>query len=130
MIKKRIIFLLFAAWLIFPALTYGQTASTAAKSWNSFWTQFSTAVNKKNKMALKRLMASKRDFSSGGGSETPDEWLALVEKQNWWNLLQRSVRLGTKPYAYNGKPARVTRNDHLIFAFIGVRWRFVGPMGD
>jgi hypothetical protein len=130
LIKKRIIFLLLTAWLVFPVLTYSQVSRAADKSWNSFWKQFSAAVNRKNRAALKGLMASEKDFSSGGGSENRNEWLNLLEKRNWWSLLQKSVRLGTKPYEDGSKPSRVTKDNHLVFVFIGGRWRFVGPMGD
>jgi hypothetical protein len=129
MIKKRVIFLLFALCLVFPAVTYAQRSKSADRSWNSFWAQFVSAINRKNKASVKRLMASERDFSSKG-MENRDEWLALVDKQRWWGDFQRSVRGGTKPYDYDGKPGRVTRDELLIFAYIGGRWRFMGPMGD
>jgi len=115
--------------MLIPASAFAQK-SAADKSWNTFWTQFTSAVNKKSKPAVKRLMASEKDFSSGGGMEDRDGWLQLVDKQRWWDDLQRDVKSGTKSYDYDGKPGRVTRNNTLIFAFIGGRWRFMGPMGD
>ena len=130
MIKKRIILLLLAMLLVFPALVSAQKSANADKSWNAFWTQFSAAVSRKNKASVKKLMALEDDFFSGGGGETRDEWLQMVDEQKWWGLLQRSVRLGTKFYNYDGKPGRVTKNNHLIFAFIGGKWRFMGSMGD
>lgn len=123
-------FLFLIALLLNPAHAFAQTNAAAGKSWNSFWTQFSQAVNKRSKPAVKRLMASEEDFSSGGGSEDRNEWLALADQYKWWGILQKSVRAGTKTYKYGGRPSRVTKNNHLIFAFIGGRWRFVGPMGD
>jgi hypothetical protein len=130
MIKKRIIFLLLTAWLVFPVLTYAQVSRAADKSWDSFWKSFSTAVNRKNRAALKALMASEKDFSSGGGAGGRAGWLNDVERQNWWNLLQKSVRTGTKVYSESRQPARVTRDNQLVFKYIGGRWRFTGPMGD
>lgn len=127
--KTRILFL--TLFLMIPSATaFTQTTAAANKSWNAFWRQFSSAVNRKNKAAVKRLMASEKDFSSGGGGETRDEWLQMVDKEKWWGLLQKSVRAGVKTYEYDGRPSRVTKDNRMIFVFIGGRWRFVGPMGD
>ena len=128
MIKLSILFL--TILLSFSTPAFAQTSANAAKSWNSFWTQFSSAVNSKNKAAVKKLMASENDFSSGGGGETRDEWLAMIEKEKIWGLLQKAVKGGAKSYSYEGKPSRVTRDNQLIFVFIRGRSRFVGPMGD
>jgi hypothetical protein len=127
----RLIVLMF--FLLIPAAVSAQSKAAQAaanKSWQSFWTQFSAAVNAKNKAAVKRLMASENDFFSGGGGESRDEWLQLVESQKWWGLLQKSVRLGTRVDNSDRWLGRVTRDSHLTFAFIGGRWRFTGPMGD
>lgn len=126
--KIRILFLMI--FLMIPSVAFAQSAATANKSWNAFWRQFTSAVNRKNKAAVKRLMAEEKDFFSGGGGESRDEWLQMVEEQKWWGLLQKSVKIGTKPSDYDGKPGRVTKDSHLVFAFIGGRWRFMGPMGD
>ncbi len=121
--KTRILFLAFC--LLIPASAFAQT-STANKSWNSFWTKFSTAVNQKNRVGLKSLMASERDFFSGGGGETRNEWLASVS----WTELKKSVRRGVKVDNSDGKPGRLTKDNHLVFGFLGGKWRFMGPMGD
>ena len=121
--KTRVLMLAFC--LLIPASGFAQT-SAANKSWNSFWTKFSTAVNKKNRVAMKSLMASERDFFSGGGGETRNQWLASVS----WAELQKSVRRGVKIDNSDGKPGRITKDKYLVFAFFGGRWRFMGPMGD
>ncbi len=114
MIKRRILFLVI--FLMIPASVFAQTSAQANKSWNSFWTQFTAAVNSKNKAAVKRLMAAEKDFDSGGGSENRDQWLRLVEKQNYWTSLQKSVRSGTKSHTdFNDRPTRVTKDEALIF---------------
>ena len=125
--KIRLLFLMIL--LLIPASTFAQT-NAANKSWNNFWTQFTSAVTKKNKPAVKRLMASEKDFFSGGGGESRSEWLQMVDKSRLWGNLQRAVKSGTKFYDYDGKPGRVTKDNTLIFAFIGGQWRFMGPMGD
>jgi hypothetical protein len=107
----------------------GNAQTTPNESWNAFWAQFSAAVNKKDRVALKRLMASEREFHPGSlGSR--EGWLQAVEKQRWWGLLQKSVRLGTVPFDWSGEPTRVTRDNHLGFRFLRGRWRFLGPWGD
>ena len=123
MIKLRIFIL--ALCLLIPVSAFAQT-STANRSWGAFWTKFSTAVNTRNRTNLKSLMASERDFFSGGGGETRDQWLRSVS----WAELQKSVRRGTKVDFYDGKPGRLTKDNHLVFAFSGGKWRFMGPMGD
>lgn len=127
---KKLRILLLALFLLVPSAAFAQTSAAANKSWNTFWTQFSSAVNKKNKAAVKRLMASENDFFSGGGVENRDGWLQLVEKEKWWGNLQRAVKGGTKSSPYDGKPGKVTKDNSLVFAFIGGKWRFMGPMGD
>lgn len=126
--KLRILFL--ALFLLIPTAAFAQSSAAANKSWNSFWTQFTQAVNKKNKPAVKKLMASEQNFFSGGGGESRDEWLQMVDEQKWWELLQKSVRLGVKAEKYDGKPGKITKDRHLIFAYIGGKWQFMGPMGD
>ena len=121
--KLRILILGFC--LLIPASAFAQT-STANRSWGAFWTKFSAAVNTRNRTNLKSLMASEKDFFSGGGGETRDQWLRAVS----WSELQKSVKKGVKNYNYDGKPGRVTKDNYLVFAFTGGKWRFMGPMGD
>jgi hypothetical protein len=126
----RIPFFFLLLFMFVPSVIYAQSA--AEKSWPSFWRQFSTAVNKKDKVALKRLMSSESDFFSGGGGESRDQWLQMLDQNKFWPLLQRSVRLGAKAYItpYEKRLSRITKDRHLIFKFINNRWRFVGVMGD
>lgn len=98
--------------------------------WNSFWTTFSNAVSKHDRVALKRLMSSEADFFSGGGGENRDQWIQMISERNAWRELQRSVASGTMPYNEGRRPGRITRDRTLIFQLIGGRWRFVGVMGD
>ena len=131
--KKRILSLLLC--LLIPGFVFAQTSrsksTTAAnQSWSQFWRQFSAAVNKKDGVAVKALMSSESDFFSGGGGENRDEWLRLMDQNNGWRYLQRSVALGTMPFKEPKGPSRITKDKNLIFRFIGTKWRFVGVMGD
>lgn len=116
--KTRILTLVFC--LLFPVSALAQTAD-ANRTWNAFWTKFSAAINAKNKAAVKSLMVAERDFDSAGG-ETRDQWLASVD----WAELKRSVRKGVKAQSYDGKPGRISKDNFLLFAYVGGRWRFMG----
>jgi hypothetical protein len=71
--------------------------SLAYRRWKPFWDQFSAAVKTKNKAAVERLMTSEKDFFSGGGGESRDEWLRLLDQNNAWGEIQRSVAMGVVP---------------------------------
>lgn len=129
MLKNKIRILWLLIFLLVLSLVFGQKTA-ADQSWNGFWRQFSSAVNKKSKPAIKRLMAAEKDFFSGGGGEDRDGWLQLIDEHQWWGTLQKSVKSGTKSYDYDGKPGKVTKYNPLVFAFVGGRWRFMGPKGD
>ena len=103
--------------------------NAAEKSWKPFWTQFIVAVKAKNKVAVKRLMASGSEFSVPG-TTSRDEFLSMLDASNMWKDVQRSVAQGVIAYDEDGKTGRITRDRNLIFQFIGGRWRFVGVMGD
>lgn len=118
-------------WIIARAVRpIAPRGGSASQDWDTFWKAFSAAVNKRDILAMKRLTAPEKDFFSGGGGETREQWLQAVEKNKWWGLLQKSVRLGIKPFDWDGEPTRVTKDDHLCFRFLRGRWRFVGPCGD
>lgn len=118
--------------LLLPSLALAQSSAAANASWPAFWKQFSAAVNKKDRVSLKRMMAT--PFDSGGGEDTPAKWVKLMDKENLWKQTQQSVATGTRPFdEYSrdiGKPSRVTNRRHLIFVFSGGRWRWAALMGD
>lgn len=124
---SRILFLFLLFILFIPSVSSAQ--SVAEKSWQPFWTQFNTAVKSKNKAAVKRLMSSEKDFFSGGGGETRDEWLQSLD-DGFWGGIRKSLAKGVKPYHENRRTGRVTKDDLLIFQYISGKWRFVGVMGD
>ena len=122
---SRISFLFLLLFLFVPSVSFAQSA--AEKSWKPFWTQFNAAVKSKNKAAIKRLMSSEKDFRCGLDDTTRDEWLKGLDDNKWLGEVQRSVVKSTKPYD-NGtrRPARITKDEWLIFEYIGGKWRFVG----
>lgn len=122
----RISFLFLLLFLFVPSLA---AQSSAGKSWNMFWTQFSSAVKSKNKAAVKRLMVSESNFLDGGGGETRDEWLSRIAKC-CWREVQKSVAGGTVPYNEGDFQGRITKDRTLIFQYTGNKWRFAGVMGD
>ena len=131
MLRTRPVLLVVLACLL-SLSPFGVRNSTQAQgnSWQSFWRQFTAAVNKRDRVALKALMSSERDFFSGGGGENRDEWIQMIEDRKAWRDLQRSVASGTVPLRSERRTSRITRDRVLIFSLIGGRWRFVGVMGD
>lgn len=125
---SRISLLLLLIFLLVPSVSYAQ--SSASKSWNAFWTKFSAAVKRKNKVAVKRLMSSESEFFSGGGSENRSEWLQMIDDRRAWSDLQKSVASGTVAYNEGGRTGRITKDRVLIFQYFGGKWQFVGVMGD
>lgn len=127
--KKTLIFPLML-FLFIPSLVFAQTRRAtqvqADKAWPIFWRQFTTAIKRKDRVALKSLMASEREFFSGGGGETRDQWITMTG----WKKLQTVLVIGTKPYNELQHPARITTDNGLIFEFVRGRWRFTGIQGD
>lgn len=125
---SRISFSFLLVFLLVPAVSSAQGSTN--KSWDTFWAQFSSAVKSKNKAAVKRLMVAENGFMDGGGGETRDQWLARIDKERLWNVLQMSVAKGTAPYNEGQFAGRITKDRHLIFQYTGGKWRFAGIMGD
>jgi hypothetical protein len=99
-------------------------------AWNPFWRAFAAAVNARSTAGLRRLAVPARDFFSGGGAETREQWFRMVNRDKLWGLLQRSVRSGTRRRVEGKTIERVTNDNGLVFVFVRGRWRFNGPMGD
>ena len=94
----RICILFLLLFLVIPSFVVAQRSSSestvATKSWTKFFEEFSAAVKKKNKSALKKLMDP--DFFGGlGGYPSRDEWLNHIVADNLWSVLQKSVSKGT-----------------------------------
>lgn len=131
MIKARRLSAAILPLCLFSTLLFGAPrASVPNSNWQTFWRQFSAAVNRKDRIALKALMSSERDFFSGGGGENRDQWIQMMATAKGWRYLQRSVASGTVPLKDEKGPSRITKDKTLIFTMIGGSWRFVGVMGD
>jgi len=137
MTKTRILFLLFL--LLVPSLTFAQKArspwAAANASWQSFYTAFRVAVNKRNHAAMLRMMPD--DFFDGGGGETASEWLHFIDqnaKSGSWRDLQKSFAQGTvinRDWSKKGIPTRVTKDNGYYFEFRrDQKWYFAGVVGD
>lgn len=128
------VFLLLSASATF-AQTSSATNADASRSWPSFWRQITTAINKKDRVALRKMMPD--DFFDGGGGSTPSEWLQYVaenERKGSWRDIQKSFAKGTvvnKNWPSKGIPTRVTKDSRYYFEFRkDKRWYFAGIVGD
>ena len=72
-----IVFMLLAASATFSQ-TSRATNADANRSWQSFWLQLTAAVNKKDRVALKKMMPT--NFDDGGGGLTGNEWLKFMDE--------------------------------------------------
>ena len=129
-----VVFLLFAASASFSQ-TSRTTNTEANQSWQSFWRQITAAINKKDPVALKKLMAS--NFSDESGGLNGSEWLKLIEdnaRKGSWRDLQKSFAKGTKVntnWPSKGIPTRVTKDNFYYFEFRkDKKWYFAGVVGD
>jgi hypothetical protein len=125
--------------LLASSATFAQTSrampAIANRSWPSFWQQFVVAVNKKDRVALLRMMPS--DFYDGGGGSTASEWLKFIDENEGhgsWKDLKHSFAQGTvfkRDWSKKGTPTRVTRDNGYYFEFRkDKRWYFAGVVGD
>lgn len=104
--------------------TQAQSAATkkaASKSWNSFWTKFSTAVKNKDRKTF--IALTRKDFQDAGGGSI-EEWLDSTS----WSRLRNSVNKGTKDYSHGKEIGRITKNRDLIFVYGKNGWRFFGEL--
>ena len=137
MTKTRILLLL--VLLLGPSLTFAQKSrsrwAAANANWQSFYTAFRAAVNKRDGEAMRRMMPD--DFFDGGGGETASEWLRFIEenaKNGSWRDLQNSFARGTlinRNLNSKGVPTRVTKDKLYYFEFRkDKKWYFAGVVGD
>jgi len=109
--------------------------SAADRAWASFWRQFTTAVNKKDRVTVRKMMADNFADDSGGLNAT--EWLRFIdenERKGSWRDLQKSFARGTvvnKEWPSKGVPTRITKDKFYYFEFRkDGKWYFAGVVGD
>jgi len=112
-----------------------KTDSAANRAWASFYAQFTAAVNKKDRVALKKMMAG--NFADDSGGLNASEWLRFIdenERKGSWRDLQKSFARGTivnKEWPSKGVPTRITRDKFYYFEFRkDGKWYFAGVVGD
>lgn len=70
------------------------------------------------------------DFYDGGGGGTAADYIKEMDEVNKWREHQKSVASGTKPYKlHKGSPARITKDNYLVFEFKNGRWWWWGIAG-
>ena len=137
MTRTKLLFLLL--FLFIPCLTFAQTSrstwAAANASWQSFYTKFREAVNKRDHAAMLRMMPD--DFFDGGGGLSAREWLQFIDenaKNGSWRDLQKSFSRRTvinRSWSKKGIPTRVTRDNGYYFEFRrDKKWYFAGVVGD
>jgi hypothetical protein len=124
--------------LLAASSTFAQTSATNAaanRGWQSFWRQVTAAINKKDRVALRKMMPS--NFDDGGGGLTGSEWLKYIdenERNGSWRDLQKSFAKGTvvnRNWPAKGTPTRVTKDNRYYFEFRkDKKWYFAGVVGD
>jgi hypothetical protein len=135
---SRISFLILLLFLCVPSMSYAQSA--AEKSWQPFWTKFSSAVKNKNFNALDALTLKPFHTSDETWDSLEQFFGSDKESRNYsWKQLAESVKSGTKKMgmidlAGTGRSAdkrlgRVTNNDYAIFVYTKNGWRWWGTMG-
>jgi len=96
MTKTRILFLLFL--LAVPSFTIAQKSpskwAAANASWQSFYTEFRAAVNKRDRAAMLRTMPD--DFFDGGGGRTASEWLKFIDENAKKWIVERFAEICCK----------------------------------
>jgi len=112
-----------------------KTDSPANRAWAGFWRQFTAAANKKDRVALRKMMAENFADESGGLNAT--EWLRFIdenERKGSWRDLQKSIARGpivNKEWPSKGVPTRITRDKFYYFEFRkDGKWYFAGVVGD
>ena len=112
-----------------------KTDSAANRAWAVFYRQFTAAVNKKDRVALKTMMAA--NFADDSGGLNANEWLRFIdenERKGSWRDLQKSFARGTivnKEWPSKGVPTRITRDKFYYFEFRkDGKWYFAGVVGD
>ena len=130
-----LLIMLALVWAAGAVSAQNKTDSPANRAWASFWREFTAAVNKKDRAAVRKMMADNFADDSGGLNAT--EWLRFIDendRKGSWRDLQKSFARGTivnKEWPSKGVPTRITRDKFYYFEFRkDGKWYFAGVVGD
>ena len=94
--------------------------------WDEYWTQFSKAVNQKDKTSMIELSLKGEAFFDGGGGSTASQWINSANNETW-QYWQKAVNKGVKAFE---KTKKITKDEYMIFEFKNGKWVWTGVMGD
>lgn len=109
-----------------PTVAQPMAQKSQDQLWDDFWTQFSAAVNKRDKKSMIELSLKGPDFFDGGGGGTAEQWINTADNETW-KYWQKAVTKGVKTYE---KTQKITRNDYMIFEFKDGKWVWTAVVGD
>lgn len=127
-----------------PSTSKGPSTASADDTWISFWEAFRTAVRKRDRVALRRMMTEDFQFYADGAS--PDQAIKFFDTWDHgrdWTVLDKLVLKGTEPYRspnpQDKGPSRIAPVGHsrnkagrvVIFNFGNKgrwRWTFYGQI--
>jgi hypothetical protein len=106
---------LVCAAVLLPQQVSAQTKAAADRAWPSFFVAFRSAVRKKDRVALRKMMVSDFYFSGGGGDDNNDGDWRDDAFEFWddplnrgWEALDKTLRWGSvaaaRWWADGGKP--------------------------
>lgn len=90
-------------WERIPVAPRGQAGTSAQNgNWDEFWNAFRTAVQKRDRVALKAMMPSTLEYCSD--NVPPSKAIQYLDgsKGQGWQLLNRAIAGGTAPYRRPG----------------------------
>ncbi|HKO98483.1 MAG TPA: hypothetical protein VJU86_15910 [Pyrinomonadaceae bacterium] len=137
--------------LLVPQVVMAQTSSRAQRAWKPFFESVQTAVKKRDKAALMKMMSRDFYYLSSGGDENNNQDTRDEAFDYWstaqagsWEILEKALAAGAVPNTAmrepgNLRPSRVAppqANDKIaiqsrsfewyaVFEFRNNRWYFV-----
>jgi hypothetical protein len=97
----KLLLLVLCLLLVSSSAANGQSSVTqeAEKSWSTFYSVFQAAVTKRDRVALKKLMASKITYENEFEG-TPNDLIKSLDayKGEGWRILRGAIDKGIQPY--------------------------------
>lgn len=110
---KRALVVVMALLVLAPHAVSAEPDAAAERAWKPFFAAFRDAAKRRDRAALKKMMAEEF-FTSGGLGSDRDEAFAFWDEPNTrgWEALDRTLAKGIVPYTYmrdprDKKPMRV-----------------------